>query len=148
MIDKVGKLITKIFGSKSEKDIKSIQPLIEEIKLYSSSLVALSDEELAKVSYYLAAKWDLDVDSDGDGIFDHDDNDNQNYDSENRVYEIDSIYGNRNSEFNLQVHELTYYLNNLDSNDNFESAQIYYSNRDYYEEGFIGETLFQWTNRT
>ena len=84
----------------------------------------------------------LSEDSDGDGIFDHDDNDNQNYDSENKVYQIDSIYGNRNSEFNLQVHELTYYLNNLDSNDNFESAQIYYSNRDYYEEGFIGETLF------
>ncbi|MEC8141199.1 MAG: preprotein translocase subunit SecA [Bacteroidota bacterium] len=53
MIDKVGKLITKIFGSKSEKDIKSIQPLIEEIKLYSSSLEALSDEELkAKTEYF------------------------------------------------------------------------------------------------
>ena len=84
----------------------------------------------------------LSEDSDEDGILDHDDNDNQNYDSENRVYEIDSIYGNRDSEFNLQVHELTYYLNNLDSNDNFESAQIYYSNRDYYDEGYIGETLF------
>ena len=84
----------------------------------------------------------LSEDSDEDGILDHDDNDNQNYDSENRVYEIDSIYGNRDSEFNLQVYELTYYLNNLDSNDNFESAQIYYSNRDYYDEGYIGETLF------
>ena len=53
MIDKVGKLITKIFGSKSEKDIKSIQPLIEEIELYSSSLEALSDEELkAKTEYF------------------------------------------------------------------------------------------------
>ena len=58
----------------------------------------------------------LSEDSDEDGILDHDDNDNQNYDSENRVYEIDSIYGNRDSEFNLQVYELTYYLNNLDSN--------------------------------
>ncbi|MDC3034587.1 DUF4270 domain-containing protein [bacterium] len=84
----------------------------------------------------------LSEDSDEDGILDHDDNDNQNYDSENRVYEIDSIYGNRDSEFNLQIYELTYYLNNLDSNDNFESAQIYYSNRDYYDEGYIGETLF------
>ena len=46
MIDKVGKLITKIFGSKSEKDIKSIQPLIEEIKSYSSVLEGLSDEQL------------------------------------------------------------------------------------------------------
>ena len=53
MIDKVGKLITKIFGSKSEKDIKSIQPLIEEIKSYSSSLEALSDDELtAKTEHF------------------------------------------------------------------------------------------------
>ena len=74
----------------------------------------------------------LSADSDGDGILDHNDDDNQNYDSENRVYAIDSIYGNRNSEFDLQVYELTYYLNNLDPKDNFESAQIYYSNREHY----------------
>ena len=73
---------------------------------------------------------------------DHNDDDNQNYDSENRVYAIDSIYGNRNSEFDLQVYELTYYLNNLDPKDNFESAQIYYSNRDYFDEGFVGDKLF------
>ena len=84
----------------------------------------------------------LSADSDGDGILDHNDDDNQNYDSENRVYAIDSIYGNRNSEFDLQVYELTYYLNNLDPKDNFESAQIYYSNRDYFDEGFVGDKLF------
>ena len=44
MIDKVGKLITKIFGSKSEKDIKFIQPLIEEIKSFSSVLEKLTDD--------------------------------------------------------------------------------------------------------
>ena len=35
----------------------------------------------------------LSSDSDGDGILDHNDNDNSAYDSENSVYDIDSIYG-------------------------------------------------------
>ena len=53
MIDKVGKLITKIFGSKSEKDIKFIQPLIEEIKSFSSVLEKLTDDELrAKTAHF------------------------------------------------------------------------------------------------
>ena len=53
MIDKVGKLITKIFGSKSDKDIKSIQPLIEEIKSFSSGLEKLTDDELrAKTAHF------------------------------------------------------------------------------------------------
>ena len=46
MIDKVGKLITKIFGSKSEKDIKSIQPIVDKIKSYGSEMEKLSDEQL------------------------------------------------------------------------------------------------------
>jgi hypothetical protein len=40
------------------------------------------------------------------------------------------------------VYELTYFLNDLDPNNNFASSQTYYSNRDYYEEGFVGATLF------
>jgi len=87
----------------------------------------------------------LSSDSDGDGILDHNDDDNETYESGNRNYQIDSIYGNLNARFDLQVYELTYYLNNLDSNNNFESAQTYYSNRDYYEEGFAGATLFNGT---
>ncbi len=46
MIDKVGKLITKIFGSKSEKDIKSIQPIVDKIKSYGPEMEKLSDEQL------------------------------------------------------------------------------------------------------
>ena len=40
----------------------------------------------------------------------------------------------------LQVHELTYYLNDFDPLTNFQSTQTY-SNRDYYSEGFVGATL-------
>jgi len=46
MIDKVGKLITKIFGSKSEKDIKKIQPIVDSIKSFGPEIEKLSDEEL------------------------------------------------------------------------------------------------------
>lgn len=46
MLDKVGKLITKVFGSKSDKDIKSIQPILEKIKSYGPEMEKLSDREL------------------------------------------------------------------------------------------------------
>jgi len=46
MLDKVGKLITKVFGSKSEKDIKGIQPIVEKIKSYGPEMEKLSDLEL------------------------------------------------------------------------------------------------------
>ncbi len=46
MIDKVGKVITKIFGSKSEKDIKAIQPIIDEIKALGPEMEKLSDNQL------------------------------------------------------------------------------------------------------
>ena len=80
-------------------------------------------------------------DSDGDGILDHEDLDNSGYDSEDNLYEIDSLYGDINSNFNIKVHELTYYLNALDANNNFETQKIYYSNQDFYDQGFFGEEL-------
>src|SRR6056297_1687603 len=46
MLDKIGKVITKIFGSKSEKDIKKIQPILEQIKSYEDQVKQLSDDEL------------------------------------------------------------------------------------------------------
>ena len=61
----------------------------------------------------------LNSDSDGDGILDHEDDDNTSYDSEESVYEIDSLYGNPNARFNLKVTNLTYYLNTLDPTLNF-----------------------------
>ena len=99
-------------------------------------------DELTDIVEFQSGLNPLSSDSDGDGILDHNDNDNSAYDSENSVYDIDSIYGNRNSEFTLQVHELTYYLNDYDPLTNFQSSQIYYSNRDYYTEGFVGAKLF------
>ena len=56
----------------------------------------------------------LSNDSDNDGILDNEDTDSSSYDPENKVYEIDSVYGNKDSKFNIKIHELTYYLNLLD----------------------------------
>ncbi|MDR9416403.1 MAG: preprotein translocase subunit SecA [Gracilimonas sp.] len=46
ILETVGKAITKIFGSKSERDIKKIQPIVDEIKSYEDQMKQLSDEEL------------------------------------------------------------------------------------------------------
>jgi hypothetical protein len=81
-------------------------------------------------------------DSDGDGILDHEDDNNAGYDSEDSVYEIDSLYGNPEARFNLKVTNLTYYLNTLDPTLNFEKDQLYYSNQDFYEDGFYDQVLF------
>ena len=103
------------------------------------------EDELTDIVEFQSGLNPLSSDSDGDGILDHDDNDNGTYQAQNREYQIDSIYGNRNANFDLQVYELTYFLGNLDPSTNFESAQIYYSNRDYFDEGYIGSTLFNET---
>ena len=83
----------------------------------------------------------LSNDSDGDGILDPDDDDNSGYDSQRRVYEIDSIYGNRNASFDLKVYELTYYLHHLDVENNFEYNAQYFSDQDFYANGFSGQVL-------
>ncbi len=42
----IGKLVTKVFGSKHERDVKRIMPLVEQINAYYEELHSLSDEEL------------------------------------------------------------------------------------------------------
>ncbi len=46
MIDKVFGVFSKLFGSKSDRDLKKIQPYIDEIKSFETELQALSDDEL------------------------------------------------------------------------------------------------------
>ncbi len=85
----------------------------------------------------------LDVDTDNDGISDLDDEDNTVlYSTENSQYRVDSIYGNRLSTMNFKVNELTYYLSNLDPNNNFETGSKYYSSDDFLSQGFFGKTLY------
>ncbi len=43
----VGNILTKIFGSKNERDLKRMQPLVEQIGSFEPELMRLSDEALA-----------------------------------------------------------------------------------------------------
>ena len=83
----------------------------------------------------------LSNDSDGDGILDPNDTDSSSYNVEQQVYEIDSVFGDRSAEFDLKVYELTYYLSTLDPANNFESSKEYFSDDDFYKQGFYGKTL-------
>ena len=100
------------------------------------------DDELTDLIETQAGLNPLSSDSDGDGVLDHEDTENEAYEADNKVYEIDSIYGNLDATFDLKVYELTYYLNALDPAKNFESNKIYYSDVDYFERGFYDTTLF------
>ena len=42
----IGSVLSKIFGSKSDKDIKAIAPRVKEINTIYSTLSSLSDSEL------------------------------------------------------------------------------------------------------
>jgi hypothetical protein len=86
----------------------------------------------------------LSPDTDNDGILDPDDTeiDPGVYNVDSQVYEIDSIFGNRNAEFDLKVFELTYYLSSLDPSNNFETFKEYYSDDDFYKQGYYGKSFF------
>jgi preprotein translocase subunit SecA len=46
MLDQISKFLTKVFGTKSARDLKKIWPVVDEIKSYEEEIKALSDEEL------------------------------------------------------------------------------------------------------
>ncbi|HYW33781.1 MAG TPA: preprotein translocase subunit SecA [Balneolaceae bacterium] len=46
MLDTITNILTKIFGSKRERDVKKLWPVVEKIKSYEEEIKALSDEEL------------------------------------------------------------------------------------------------------
>src|SRR5699024_5932684 len=46
MLDKVSNILTGIFGTKSERDLKVIWPIVDEVNGYYEKMEQLSDEEL------------------------------------------------------------------------------------------------------
>ncbi|MHA8083269.1 preprotein translocase subunit SecA [Aquirufa sp. A-Brett2-15D] len=46
MISFISKSVTKIFGTKSERDIKALMPIVENIKIEYAKLASLTDDEL------------------------------------------------------------------------------------------------------
>ncbi|MBL18789.1 MAG: hypothetical protein CMC82_03025 [Flavobacteriaceae bacterium] len=66
-------------------------------------------------------------DTDGDGIQDGEDTETVNPNPDKRLYDIDSLFGDREASFDIEIHKLNYFLRQLDPNQNFEQGQIYYS---------------------
>ena len=82
----------------------------------------------------------LNPDTDGDGIGDAEDEVTPlNIFPQRR--ELDSIYGNRDGQFNFNVTRSTYFLRDLDPNSGFQQAEPYYSNQTFGPE-FYGEELY------
>lgn len=57
-----------------------------------------------------------------------------------RTFALDSIYGDISKPFTLNVNTSTFFLRDLDPNQNFEQTQEYYSNQQF-SPSFIGESL-------
>jgi len=79
------------------------------------------------------------VDTDGDGINDDKDTDTKKNTFAKRV-ELDSIYGDRKTAFNLKIERSTFFLRNLDPNTNFQEAQEYFSDQQF-SPAFVSEVF-------
>jgi len=53
MLDKILSGFTKIFGSKSDRDIKKVEPLVKQINKRFEELALLSDDQLKNITYEL-----------------------------------------------------------------------------------------------
>ncbi|MDM9631311.1 DUF4270 domain-containing protein [Robiginitalea aurantiaca] len=83
----------------------------------------------------------LNPDTDGDGIGDaEDDSTPDNIFPERR--QLDSIYGDRDAEFNFKVSRSTYFLRDLDPDSGFQESEPYYSNQNLSED-FASDVLFE-----
>ena len=67
-------------------------------------------------------------DTDGDGILDGEDTETENPNPDKKWYAIDSLFGNSEATFDVEVTKLNYFLRQLDPDYNFEQQQPYYSN--------------------
>ena len=73
-------------------------------------------------------------DTDGDGIDDGEDDTNDNTDGPPTFYAVDSLFGSRDANFDVEVNKLNHYLRQLDPELNFEESQRYYSDFSFAEK--------------
>ena len=81
-------------------------------------------------------------DTDGDGIPDGEDSETENPNPDKMLYAIDSLFGNRQATFDVEVTKLNYFLRQLDPDKNFEEAQPYYSDFNFgsYKDEQLGSS--------
>lgn len=82
----------------------------------------------------------LDPDTDGDGINDGEDTDTA-ANLYARSFDLDSIYGDLETPFNLKVKKLDYFLRDLDPASNFTETQSYFSDQ-RFDPAFTSEVLY------
>ncbi|TNF70274.1 MAG: DUF4270 domain-containing protein [Bacteroidetes bacterium] len=83
----------------------------------------------------------LNPDTDGDGIGDAEDEVTPlNIFPQRRA--LDSIYGNREAQFNFEVTRSSYFLRDLDPNSGFQQEEPYYSNQSFGPE-FYADELYE-----
>lgn len=82
----------------------------------------------------------LNPDTDGDGINDAEDTETA-ANLYARSFDLDSIYGDLETPFNLRVKKLDYFLRDLDPASNFTETQTYFSDQDF-DPSFTSELLY------
>lgn len=83
----------------------------------------------------------LNPDTDGDGIGDADD-DSTTINNFPERKELDSIYGDREAEFNFRVERSTFFMRDLSPDSGFLEVEPYYSNKSYTPE-FVSDLLYE-----
>jgi len=111
MLDFINKTITKVFGSKSTRDIKEIMPLVEKTKAEFAGLASLSNDQLRartdefkqRIKAYLA-----DIDNEIAGLRKQvDDNPDMDPDEKEKIYkEIDRLGKDRDKKLEEILLEL------------------------------------------
>ncbi len=109
MISFISKSVTKIFGTKSERDIKALMPIVESIKNEYSKLNSLSDDELrAKTAEFKLRIGDFVADIDNQITSLHNSaEETEDVDAKDRFFQqIDALQLERNSRLEVVLMEI------------------------------------------
>ncbi|MFM1820048.1 MAG: hypothetical protein RLZZ402_407 [Bacteroidota bacterium] len=109
MISFISKSVTKIFGTKSERDIKALMPIVESIKNEYSKLNSLSDDELrAKTAEFKLRIGDFVADIDNQITSLHASaEETEDVDAKDRFFqEIDALQLERNARLEVVLMEI------------------------------------------
>ena len=109
MISFISKSVTKIFGTKSERDIKALMPIVESIKNEYSKLNSLSDDELrAKTAEFKLRIGDFVADIDNQITSLHTSaEETEDVDAKDRFFqEIDALQLERNARLEVVLMEI------------------------------------------
>ncbi|MBL4655382.1 MAG: preprotein translocase subunit SecA, partial [Bacteroidia bacterium] len=111
MLDFISKNLTKVFGNKSDKDIKEITPVVEEINRVYGELNSLTNDELRAKTTQLKEQISEHLKETDNTIEEHqknlDENEKLNVDERERIYDaIDKLKKDRDEELEVILDEI------------------------------------------